>query len=134
MVSTLSFHQSTTLNDLQDLVVRVSRKHPALAERAMRASLLLAAGQVTPLGNGLFRVRGSDTYAVDADARTCSCPDFQHGAPEVGDSRYCKHLLAAVMSGYLGEKSIAREANRRSAPSAAPTAARTPTPAAPGTA
>ena len=103
----------STLSDLQDLVIRVSRKYPALAERAMRASLLLASGHVAPLGNGLFRVRGSDTYAVDAVGKTCTCPDFAHGgAPEVSESRYCKHILSAIMLTYLGERSVARESRR----------------------
>ena len=84
-----------------------------LAERALKASLLLAAGHVTPLGDGRFRVLGTDTYSVDQVGQTCSCPDFEHGAPEIGDARWCKHLLAALMLTYLGEKSIARESRRR---------------------
>ena len=107
----------SALSDLQDLVTRVSRKYPALAERAMRASLLLASGNVHPLGNGLFGVRGADTYAVDAVGKTCSCPDFaEGGAPEIGDSRYCKHLLGAIMLTYLAERSVARESRARDFP------------------
>ena len=115
-MSTLSFHQSTTLDDLQNLVVRVTRHRPELAERALKASLLLAAGHVTPLGDGRFRVRGSDTYSVDQVGQTCSCPDFEHGAPEVGDAKWCKHLLATLMLTYLAERSVACESRARDFP------------------
>ena len=115
-MSTPTTVQSSTLDDLQNLVVRVARRRPELAERALKASLLLAAGRVTPLGDGRFRVVGSDTYAVDRVGQTCSCPDFEHGAPTVGDSKWCKHLLACTMLTYLAEKSVAREAAARAFP------------------
>ena len=115
-MSTLSFHQSTPLDDLQNLVVRVTRRRPELAERAMKAALLLAAGHVTPLGDGRFRVVGSDTYSVDQVGQTCSCPDFEHGAPTVGENKWCKHLIACTMLTYLAEKSVARESRVRDFP------------------
>ncbi len=115
-MSTPTIVQSSTLNDLQNLVVRVTRRRPELAERALKASLLLAAGHVTPLGDGRFRVVGSDTYAVDQVGQTCSCPDFEHGAPTVGDSKWCKHLLATLMLTYLAERSVARESRARDFP------------------
>ena len=115
-MSTPTIVQSSTLDDLQDLVVRVTRRRPELAERALKASLLLAAGHVTPLGDGRFRVVGSDTYAVDQVGQTCSCPDFEHGAPTVGDSKWCKHLIACTMLSYLAEKSVARESRVRDFP------------------
>ena len=120
-MSTLSFSQSTTLSDLQDLVVRITRRRPELAERAMKAALLLASGHVVPLGGDRFRVAGTDTYAVDLLGKTCSCPDFAHGAPAINDAKWCKHLLAALMLTYLGEQSVAREARRHLPPEAART-------------
>ena len=102
----------STLSDLQRLVVRVTRKRPELAERAMKAALLLAAGHVTPLGDGRFRVVGSDTYSVDQVGQTCSCPDLEHGATEIDESKWCKHLLATLMLTYLAERSVSRDSHQ----------------------
>ena len=110
-MANLSYTPSA-LNDLQDLVVRVTRRRPELAVRALKASLLLAAGHVTPLGDGRFRVVGTNTYAVDQVGQTCSCPDFEHGAPSVGDSKWCKHLLATLMLTYLAERSVSRDSHQ----------------------
>ncbi len=92
---TLSSH--ATLADLQAVVTRVGERCPALAGRAARAGILLVGGAVKPIRPDVYEVAGSSgqRYAVDLLAETCSCPDFEHGAPEYKGLRWCKHLLAA---------------------------------------
>jgi hypothetical protein len=107
--------QPSVLADLQSVVDRVARRAPELASRAHRAAILLVAGAVRPVRPDLYEVAGTEPrpYVVDMLAETCSCQDFQHGAPEYKDAKWCKHRLAALFLRHLGEKQVARQAERR---------------------
>jgi hypothetical protein len=107
--------QPTVLADLQSVVERVARRAPELAGRAYRAGILLASGAVRPVRPDLYEVKGTEPrpYAVDLLAETCSCADFQHHAPEYKGAKWCKHRLAALFLRHLGEKHVARQAERR---------------------
>jgi len=109
-----SFLQSTSLLDLRRLIDLVSATCPPLADRSTKAGTLLMAGRVTPLRPDAFEVRGSasEPYTVDLLAETCSRPDFQHRAPEFKGSRWCKHLLGALMFGQQAKRSVRRGARR----------------------
>lgn len=60
--------------------------------RLERAEAILLEGRVHRV-EGLphaYVVRGSETYLVDLERETCTCPDH-------GKGHTCKHLLAAVL-------------------------------------
>jgi hypothetical protein len=64
----------------------------------------------------LFEVDGSEQwpYTVDLLAETSDCADFQHGAPEYKGSKWCKHLLSALLLAHLARRSMRLESHRLS--------------------
>jgi uncharacterized Zn finger protein len=98
-VSTPNSIELTTLAELQQLVARIVLKCPALASRAEAAAGIIAACKIAQDGPSTFTVRGSgdSAYTVDSLDESCTCPDFQHRAPEYNGARWCKHHLAALM-------------------------------------
>lgn len=85
------------------LAQRGAEARPDLAERMHKAADLVEAGAVLLLENGDARVTGSRVYRVDAES--CTCPDFQHRAPD----GWCKHRLAVRMARALGQQPATAE-------------------------
>lgn len=96
-----------------DLADRLAHNFPALADRAVRAGLILAGGGVThAAGRILVQSQGDpgQSYAVTLEPPFCPCEDYAHGladelygAPVVQGAPRCKHLLAAMMAEKLAE-------------------------------
>ncbi len=113
-MSTSNLFKNTSLYELQRLIDNIGQKCPPLADRAQRAGMILLAGKCRPIRPDLFEVDGTESrpYTVDLLAETCDCADFQHRAPEYQGSKWCKHLLSALMLAHLARRSVKRE-NRR---------------------
>lgn len=87
-------------DQLLALARHAEKKFPALTTRPLNAAELVRAGKVTQVSCDLFEVQsqtGEDTYAVDLDARSCTCYDYSHNAPMVCDGPMCKHRMAALL-------------------------------------
>ncbi|HEX7032628.1 MAG TPA: SWIM zinc finger family protein [Nitrososphaera sp.] len=74
--------------DLLEMLKRIDRAY-RLVELNEREPVILG----TDRKEGLFRVRSSKNagkfYSVDADIKTCTCPDFNFRLLK------CKHIIAA---------------------------------------
>ena len=80
--------------------------HPDLADRALRA-VVLVADQAVHLSDAGCSVASQgagkdDRYQVDLAASTCTCTDWAQRAPTVNGRTLCKHLLAALFQRKLG--------------------------------
>ena len=103
---------STTLSQLRREVERISTRCPELATRAQSAAAILLGAKVAEREDGTFEVFGSveQPYTVDADARTCTCLDYQHRGVEYKGRRFCKHTLAVLL---LARLSVRPTVSRR---------------------
>jgi len=103
-MKTLDGTHRTTLEQLQDLITTIAERAPLLEARTEKAATILLRGKVSPIATDAYQVTGTDgeTYTVDHRAQTCTCPDFQHRAPEYSGARWCKHRLAVVLLRKLG--------------------------------
>jgi hypothetical protein len=93
-------------------VANFSSRHPALAERAWRASVILCSGNLLPPledSDAVARVlsqslRGDTFYEIHPEPDTphfrCSCPDWPN-APTAHGAHLCKHVLAYRLALYL---------------------------------
>lgn len=76
-----------------------------LGDRIRKGAGLWYAGQVAYHGDNLWTVYNGkgESYEVRFDLKwSCTCPDCQHGAPEIeflgGRQKTCKHIIAAGLS------------------------------------
>tara|TARA_Y100000310_G_scaffold344112_2_gene455180 strand:+ start:936 stop:1262 length:327 start_codon:yes stop_codon:yes gene_type:complete len=45
--------------------------------------------------NNIYKVKGTkDTYDVNLEEKTCTCPHFQHRMSQI--HQYCKHIMAVL--------------------------------------
>ena len=113
-MSTTSVFQSTTLFELQKLVLNIGRKCPELASRAESAAGLILAGKVRPdpdSGPASFLVTGSadktgaaeQVYRVDL-AGDCQCPDYEKRGIPYNGRKFCKHMLACLLVARLSQQ------------------------------
>jgi len=93
-----------TISQLAELVHGIAERAPLLEARTEKAATILLRGKVSPIAIDAYQVTGTDgeSYTVDYRAQTCTCPDFQHRAPEYSGARWCKHRLAVVLLRKLG--------------------------------
>jgi hypothetical protein len=98
-VTTTDIYQSTTVERLQRLLTRIVTKAPMLQERAESAVVILTTGRIALVAPSTFQAQGAgeQPYELSTATFTCSCPDWQHRAPEFASRRWCKHLIAAAM-------------------------------------
>lgn len=59
-------------------------------------------------GEQVYQVRAREghephTVRIEPNANTCTCEDFQFGAPEVRGQRLCKHIVAARLFAKYGD-------------------------------
>src|SRR5213078_202073 len=112
-VSTPNLYESTTIFELQKLILNIGRKCPELASRAESAAGLILAGNVRPDPDSAptsFFVTGSadksgatQAYRVDL-AGDCQCPDYEKRGIPYNGHKFCKHMLACLLVRCLGEQ------------------------------
>ena len=112
-MSTTSIFESSTLSELQELVLNIGRKCPELASRAESAAGLILAGKVSQdpdSGPASFLVTGSpdksgatQAYRVDL-AGDCQCPDYEKRGIPYNGRKFCKHMLACLLVARLSRQ------------------------------
>ena len=112
-MSTPNLNESTTLFELQKLILNIGRKCPELASRAESAAGLILAGKVRPdpdSGPTSFFVTGSadksgatQAYRVDL-AGDCQCPDYEKRGIPYNGRKFCKHMLACLLVARLSRQ------------------------------
>ena len=94
-----------------ELARKLIQAHPELEGRAIKAVVLFAQNAVNDSTDPMkFTVHSqekpgskpAEVYQVDADASTCTCRDWENGAPVVNGRKLCKHILAALFARRLG--------------------------------
>lgn len=98
--------------------------HGDFIKRAWRAALIVIAdGIITPgpaaMPGTIARVISQKTQRTHYYIRlltsttnpdrpfkylSCTCPDYEHGAPVIGARKYCKHVLAVQLMHRIGQK------------------------------
>lgn len=98
--------QPATQTDLstaiQTAASRIAAKHPHLADMVNRAAEIAENGCIEQTATNEHRVLSTsgETYWITRMAggeMLCSCPAFTYRPVKVGQSHYCKHIMAHVI-------------------------------------
>lgn len=88
---------------LTEKLITVREKYPQLATRYERGIGIYKMNGIKSIDETRFVVSSATkddrVYLVEvvSGARFCTCEDFRNKAPQIGNQKFCKHIIAAVL-------------------------------------